>query len=53
MPMTSPTLALAAAVLSLILWIVLAFVVAVPAGAVHLLLALGATLLVYWWAVTR
>lgn len=47
------TFALPAALLALALWAVLAFVVQVPAGAVHLLLALGATLLVYWFGRTR
>ena len=47
------TLSLAAAILALVLWIVLAFVLALPAGWVHLFLALGTTLLVYWWAKTR
>jgi hypothetical protein len=46
----SPTLLLAVAVLSLIAWAVLAFGVAPHSGAIHLLLALGTTLLVYWWA---
>ncbi|HET9603161.1 MAG TPA: hypothetical protein VFO96_02645 [Gemmatimonadales bacterium] len=39
--------ALIAALLSFIAWVVLAWVVAVPVPAVHLLLALGATLVVY------
>jgi hypothetical protein len=44
----TPTLLLA--VLSLVTWVILAFVVALSSGAVHLLLALGTTLLVRWWA---
>jgi hypothetical protein len=44
----SPTLLLA--VLSLVAWAILAFGIAVPSGAVHLLLAVGTTLLVRWWA---
>jgi uncharacterized membrane protein YhdT len=43
-----PTLLLA--LLSLAVWIVLAFVLGPQPGAVHLLLALGTTLLVRWWA---
>lgn len=48
----SPALTLAAAVVSLLLWIVLAFGVPVAAGAVHLLLAIGVVLLVRWYALT-
>ena len=44
------SLTLLAAVLSLIAWVGLVFFTPVTAGAVHLLLALGATLLVRWWA---
>ncbi len=44
------SLSLLAAVVSLLAWITLVFFVSVNAGAVHLLLALGATLLVRWWA---
>jgi hypothetical protein len=43
-----PTLLLA--VISLAVWAVLVFGTAVNSGAVHLLLALGTTLLVRWWA---
>jgi hypothetical protein len=43
-----PTLLIA--LLSLVAWAVLAFGVALHTGAVHLLLALGTTLLVRWWA---
>ena len=46
--MKFPTLLLAIA--SLVLWVVLAFVMALKPGVVHLLLALGTTLLVRWWA---
>ena len=44
-----PTLLLALA--SLILWAILAFVLGPKPGVVHLLLALGTTLLVRWWAI--
>lgn len=40
-------IALIAALLSFIAWVILAWFVAVPAPAVHLLLALAATLVVY------
>jgi uncharacterized membrane protein YhdT len=43
-----PTLLLALA--ALVLWVVLAFVLGPKPGFVHLLLALGTTLLVRWWA---
>ena len=39
-----------AAIVLLLAWIMLVFVVSVTAGAVHLLLALSAMLLVRWWA---
>jgi hypothetical protein len=38
------------AIVSIVVWAVLVFGNAVPSGAVHLLLALGTTLLVRWWA---
>ena len=44
----SPTLLLA--LVSLVAWAVLIFAVPVTTGAIHLLLALGTTLLVRWWA---
>ena len=44
------SLTLVAAVASLIAWVALLFFTSVTAGAVHLLLALGTTLLVRWWA---
>jgi hypothetical protein len=44
------SLTLAAAALSLLAWMVLVFMTSVTAGAVHLLLALGAALWVRWWA---
>ena len=44
------SLTLLAAVASLIAWVVLVFFTPVSAGAIHLLLALGSTLLVRWWA---
>jgi hypothetical protein len=43
-------LTLLLALASLIVWGVLAFGFAPQPGAVHLLLALGTTLLVRWWA---
>ncbi len=43
-----PTLILA--VVSLVGWAVLTFGTSVSSGAIHLLLALGTTLLVRWWA---
>ena len=44
------SLTLLAAIVSLLVWITLVFFSSVNAGAIHLLLALGATLLVRWWA---
>jgi hypothetical protein len=44
------SLTLLAAVLSLVAWIVLVYFTPITAGAMHLLLALGSTLLVRWWA---
>jgi hypothetical protein len=44
----SPTLVLALVLLGA--WAVLTFGVAPHSGAIHLLLAIGATLLVRWWA---
>jgi hypothetical protein len=41
---------LLAAIASLVAWIVLVFFTSVTAGAIHLLLALSATLVVRWWA---
>jgi hypothetical protein len=38
------------AVLSIAVWSILVFGTAVNSGAVHLLLAVGTTLLVRWWA---
>jgi hypothetical protein len=43
-------LTLVVAIASLVAWVVFAFVLKVGPGAIHLLLALGATLLVRWWA---
>ena len=43
-------LTLALSLLSLVLWIVFAFILPVGIGAIHLLFALGATLLVRWYA---
>jgi hypothetical protein len=47
---SSMSLTLVLAVLSLAVWAILAFGVALHSGAVHLLLALGTALLVRWWA---
>jgi hypothetical protein len=44
------SLTLFAALVSLIAWVGLVFFTPMSAGAIHLLLALGATLLVRWWA---
>ena len=46
-------LTLLLAILCLVVWGVLAFGMAPQPGAVHLLLALGTTLLVRWWALRR
>lgn len=43
-------LTLLAAVMSLVAWVIFAFILKVGSGAIHLLLAVGATLLVRWWA---
>ena len=45
--------ALIGALVSFVAWIVFGFVMPVGIGAVHLLLAASATLLVRWWALTR
>lgn len=47
------SMSLVVAIVSLVAWIVLAFMVPVTAGAVHALLALGSTALVRWWGETR
>jgi hypothetical protein len=44
------SLTLLVAVVSLIAWVGLVFFTPVTAGGIHLLLALGSTLLVRWWA---
>ena len=44
------SLTLLAAVASLVGWLVLVFATPLTAGAIHLLLALAATLWVRWWA---
>ena len=44
------SLTLLAAIVALAAWVVLVFFTPLTAGAIHLLLALGATLLVRWWA---
>jgi len=43
-------LTLVIAILTLVAWVVFAFILKVGSGAIHLLLAVGATLLVRWWA---
>jgi hypothetical protein len=45
-----PTISLVLATLALVLWIVFAFVLPVGIGAIHVLFAIGATLLVRWYA---
>ena len=47
---TKMSLTLLAAITALLAWVVLVFFTPMTAGAIHLLLALGATLLVRWWA---
>ena len=44
------SMTLLAALATLVLWIILAFVVALPTGLIHVLLALSVTLLVRWYA---
>jgi hypothetical protein len=44
------SLTLLAAIASLLAWITLVFFTSMNAGAIHLLLALSATLLLRWWA---
>ncbi len=44
------SLTLLAAIVSLLTWITLVFFASVSTGAVHLLLALSATLVIRWWA---
>jgi hypothetical protein len=44
------SLTLLAAIVSLLAWVTLGFLASVSAGAVHVLLAVSATLLVRWWA---
>lgn len=46
----SPTLSLIIALISLIIWVMLTFVTPLGVGLVHVLLGLGVTLLVRWWA---
>jgi hypothetical protein len=43
------TATLLVAVLALVAWAVLTFASPITAGAIHLLLAVGTTLLVRWW----
>jgi hypothetical protein len=47
---TTMSLTLLAAILSIMAWVVLVFFSPVSAGAIHLPLALGSTLLIRWWA---
>ena len=42
-------LTLVLAILSLAAWVVFAFILKVGSGAIHLLLAIGGTLIVRWW----
>ncbi|HEU4699709.1 MAG TPA: hypothetical protein VFS40_11040 [Gemmatimonadales bacterium] len=49
----SPRLTLVIAVVALVLWIVLAGALPPTVASVHLLLAVSATLLVRWWALTK
>jgi hypothetical protein len=49
-PEKSMPLTLLAAILSLLAWTTLIFFTPLNAGAIHLLLAVSATLLVRWWA---
>jgi hypothetical protein len=44
------SLTLLAAIASLIAWVALVFFTPLSAGAIHLLLAIGTTLFVRWWA---
>jgi hypothetical protein len=44
------SLTLLGAIVSLVAWIALVFFTTVNAGAIHLLLAVSASLLVRWWA---
>ncbi len=46
----SSTATLLLALLSLVAWVTLAFVVRLEVGAVHLLLAAGVALAIRWWA---
>ena len=46
-------ISLVVAIASLAIWVVLVFVTPVQSGVIHLLLAVGATLLVRWWGETR
>jgi hypothetical protein len=43
------SLTLLAAIVSIVAWVGLIFFTPMTAGAIHLLLALGAILLVRWW----
>lgn len=44
------SLTLVGAIVALVLWVTLAFILRVGSGAIHLLLAVGVTLLVRWIA---
>jgi hypothetical protein len=46
----SMSLTLMVAIVSLVAWVTLVFFTTITAGAIHLLLALSATLVVRWWA---
>jgi hypothetical protein len=51
--MLTPALSLVVGVVALLAWLAVVLTVAAAPGAAHLLLALSATLLVRWWALTR
>lgn len=46
-------IALVVALVSLIAWVALVFLTPVQSGLVHVLLAVGTTMLVRWWGETR
>lgn len=49
-PLVPQALTLVTAIVALLLWVILTFILKTGSGAIHLLLALGATLLVRWIA---
>jgi len=46
----TPTVSLIIALISLTIWVILTFIAPLGVGVVHVLLGLGVTLLVRWWA---